>query len=197
MHEVTAMAESLSVLELNILKAKGMSDEHVAKLPALGITSKAAFATIGDAGTLRELTGIDEATAKAVMLWAVGAAGATTSALHGGGTVVVDSADIVYCVHCKTRQPKDYQPGDLCPSCGKQAEPVLACYWCGSSGPGKFCRQCGAEHVLAAELELALQLRRDGLAKDDIPKKLSAMSVAEKEALFARARKATHGHGGR
>lgn len=188
------MADSLSVLELNILKAKGVSEAQIAKLPELGITSKASFATIGDAGTLRELTGMDEATAKAVMLWAVGEAG-TTSTTKGASTVVVDSADIVYCVHCKTRQPKDYQPGDLCPACGKQAEPVLACYWCGASGPGKFCRQCGAEHVLSAELELALQLRRDGLAKDDIPKRLASMSVADKEALFARARKATHSHG--
>ncbi len=186
------MPASLSVLEQNILKAKGMKEAQIKKLPKLGITSKAAFATIGDAATLRELTGIDETTAKAVMAWAVGGGSASTQSV--GGTVVVDSADIVYCLHCKTRQPKDYQPGDLCPSCGKQAEPVVACYWCGASGPGKFCRQCGAEHVLAGELELALQLRRDGIAKDDIPKRLASLSVAEKEALFARARKATHGH---
>ena len=52
----------------------------------------------------------------------------------------VESPDAVYCVHCKTKQPKDYKSGDLCVACGKQAEPIMACFWCGATGPGKFCR---------------------------------------------------------
>jgi hypothetical protein len=178
------MAE-LSLLERNILKAKGVTDAQLESLPALGITAKTDFAVVGDAATLAQVSGMSLEVASVVMQWAIGAApvAATPSA------VLVESADIVHCAHCKARQPKDYKPGDLCPQCGRQAEPVLACYWCGASGPGKFCRQCGAEHVLSADLELALQLRRDGLAKDDIPKKLAGLSVAEKEALFARARK--------
>jgi predicted amidophosphoribosyltransferase len=102
---------------------------------------------------------------------------------------MVESPDAVYCVHCRTKQPKDYKSGDLCVSCGKQAEPILSCYWCSSSGPGKFCRQCGAEFVATSELDLAIHLKREGLAKDEVPTKLRAMSVADKEALWGRIRK--------
>jgi hypothetical protein len=177
-----AMPKSLSTLEKNILKAKGLSAAQITKLGKAGITSKADFQTIGDAATLRQLVGLSEELAAEVMAWAVGVTA-------GGGKITVDSADIVYCVHCKTRQPKDYKSGDLCPACGKQAEPVLTCVWCGSSSPGKFCRQCGAQNVPSSELELAIQLRRDGLAKDDIPKRLAGMSAADKEALWAKARR--------
>lgn len=181
------MAE-LTLLERNILKAKGVTDAQLDAFPFLGIAAKTDFAIIGDAATLAQLSGLELEVATAVMQWALGVA-PTATTTTAPQPVIVDSADVVFCVHCKARQPKDYHPGDLCPQCGRQAEPVLACFWCGSSGPGKFCRQCGAEHVLAGDLELALQLRRDGLPKDEIPKRLAGMSVADKEALFARARK--------
>ena len=96
---------------------------------------------------------------------------------------------MVYCVYCKTRQPKDYKAGDLCPSCGKQAEPVLSCYWCNASGPGKFCRQCGARFVPTGELPLALLLKREGVSKDEIVVKLENMSDADKDALWGRVRR--------
>lgn len=185
---MAGMAE-LSLLERNILKAKGVTDAQIEALPGYGIAAKADFGVIGDAATLAQITGMSLEVATAVMQWAIGVAPAAAPAAQTPQQITIDSADVVHCVHCKARQPKDYHPGDLCPQCGRQAEPVLACYWCGASGPGKFCRQCGAEHVLSGELELALQLRRDGIPKDDIPKKLGGLSVAEKEALFARARK--------
>jgi hypothetical protein len=65
----------------------------------------------------------------------------------------------------------------------------MACFWCGATGPGKFCRHCGAEFVPTAELELGILLKRDGLPKDDIPSKLRAMSQAEKDVLWGRARR--------
>jgi len=103
--------------------------------------------------------------------------------------VVLEAADIVHCVHCGARQPKDYKSGDLCVSCGKQAEPVFTCYWCSSGGPGKFCRSCGAAFVPTAELDLAILLRREGLPKDEIPIRLRAMSAEEKDVLWGRVRK--------
>jgi hypothetical protein len=181
------MAKTFSALEKNILKSKGLSDAQLKKLGKAGINSREDFRTVGDAGTLAELVaGISKDTAASVMAWATGAAG---SASGGAGSVVVDSPDAVYCIHCRTKQPKDYHSGDLCVSCGKQAEPILSCYWCSASGPGKFCRQCGAEFVATSELDLAIHLKREGLSKDDVPRKLKAMTAAEKDALWGRIRK--------
>jgi hypothetical protein len=181
------MAKTFSALEKNILKAKGLTDAQLKKLAKAGINSREDFKTVGDAGTLAELvSGITKEVAAALIAWATGGAGAGTG---GGGGVLVESADAVYCIHCRTKQPKDYNSGDLCVSCGKQAEPILSCYWCSSSGPGKFCRQCGAEFVATAELDLAIHLKREGLPKDEVPKKLKSMSAAEKDALWGRIRK--------
>jgi hypothetical protein len=186
------MAKTFTALEKNILKSKGLTDAHLKKLAKAGINTREDFKTVGDAGTLADLVaGINKDVAAAVISWATGGA----SSGGGGGAptvtggVVVESADAVYCIHCRTKQPKDYNSGDLCVSCGKQAEPILSCYWCSSSGPGKFCRQCGAEFVSTSELDLAVHLKREGLSKDEVPKKLMAMSAADKDALWGRIRK--------
>lgn len=184
------MAKTFSALEKNILKTKGLTDAQLKKLAKAGINSREDFKTVGDAGTLAELVaGITKEAAAAVMAWAGGGAARASGGGGGSASVVVDSPDAVYCIHCRTKQPKDYNSGDLCVSCGKQAEPILSCYWCSSSGPGKFCRQCGAEFVATSELDLAVHLKREGLSKDDVPKKLKAMSAADKEALWGRIRK--------
>ncbi len=179
---------AFSVLETTILRAKGLTDEQLASLAAAGVEGRDGFKTIGDAATLAEvLPGLDPSVAAAVMAWAAG-----TGTPPGDGaprSVVVDTADVLYCIHCKAKQPKDYKSGDLCPSCGKQAEPILSCFWCASSGPGKFCRQCGAEFVATGELDLAILLRRDGLPKDEIPKKLRGLGADEKDVLWGRVRK--------
>lgn len=184
------MPKGFSALEKNILKSKGLTDAQLKKLTSAGVACRADFETVGDAGTLCELVrGLDAEVAEKVMAWATGRSGASTASTGGTGKLVVEGADVVYCLHCKTRQPKDYQSGDLCVACGKQAEPILACFWCSSSGPGKFCRQCGAAFIPTAELELGMLLRREGLPKDEIPKRLAAMSAADKEALWGRVRK--------
>ena len=180
-----------AALERNILKAKGLSEAQIDGLVAAGVSSRRDFHTVGDAVTLAELAGIPLEAAGRVMAWALGAAtsaGATTAG-GGAGTVVVETADVVYCVHCRTKQPKDYKNGDLCIACGKQAEPSFACFWCSASGPGKYCRNCGAEFVPTGELELAVHLKREGVAKDEVVPKLRAMSAAEKEALWGRVRR--------
>jgi hypothetical protein len=182
------MAKSFSALEKNILKAKGLTDAQLKKLAKAGINSREDFKTVGDPTTLAQLVaGITSDVAAAVFAWAGG--NSAPGPVSGGGNLVVESPDAVYCVHCRVKQPKDYKSGDLCVSCGKQAEPILSCYWCSSSGPGKFCRQCGAEFVAPSELDLAIHLKREGLPKDDVPKKLKAMSASEKEALWGRIRK--------
>jgi hypothetical protein len=179
------MAKTFSPLEKNILKSKGVGDALLKKLQKAGIKSREDFKTVGDAATLSDLVpGLSPAVAEKVLGWANGSA-----AGGSGGKVVVDSADVVFCVHCGTKQPKDYKSGDLCTSCGKQAEPILSCFWCSSSGPGKFCRGCGAEFVATAELDLAQLLKREGLPKDEIPKRLKTLSAAEKEVLWGRVRK--------
>ena len=186
------MAEGFSTLEKNILKANGVTDAQFEKLAAAGIASREDFKTVGNAATLLELvSGLDAEVAARVISWANGGVGAGSAAAPPSmpASLVVESADVVYCIHCKTKQPKDYKSGDLCPSCGKQAEPMLSCFWCSSSGPGKFCRQCGAEFVSTAELDLAVLLKREGLPRDGIPTKLTSMSAAEKDVLWGRVRK--------
>jgi len=180
------MARTFTALEKNILKSKGLNDAQIKKLLKAGIKGRDDFKTVGDAATLAELVpGLKADVARAVLAWALGG----EAAAAGVGKVVVESSDVVYCVHCRAKQPKDYKSGELCVSCGKQAEPILSCYWCSASGPGKFCRQCGSEFIATAELDLAIQLKRDGLPKDEIPKKLKSMSAADKDLLWGRIRK--------
>jgi hypothetical protein len=185
---------SFSTLEMNILKAKGLTEAQLGELAAAGVASRDDFKTVGDPATLRQLLpSLPDEVAMQVMSWATGyavaAAAAAAAAPVATGPVMLDSADVVYCVHCKAKQPKDYKSGDLCTSCGKQAEPVLSCFWCSASGPGKFCRSCGAEFLSVAELELGMLLKRDGVAKDEIPVKLRSMSSVDKEMLWGRVRK--------
>jgi len=176
---------NFTLLEQNILIAKGLTAEQLNALAAAGVQAKADFATIGDAATLCEvLPGLDAAVAAKVMEWAVG-----IPAAKPADKLVLDSPDAVYCLHCNARQPKDYKTGELCPSCGKQAEPVQSCYWCSSGGPGKFCRGCGAEFVPLAEYDLALLLKREGVAKDEIARRLKSMSQADKDVLWGRVRR--------
>lgn len=194
------MAAEFSILERNILRAKGLSDEQLGRLNELGIVGRAEFQTVGDLSTLLELMpDLELAVAVRVLEWAlptatpaVGVSGPDEAAplRDVAGQLVINSSDSVYCVHCQFKQPKDYTPGDLCPNCGLQAEPIETCYWCGSSGPGRFCRVCGAAFVSTAELSLAVLLRRDGVAKDDIPPRLNLMSQSEKDALWGRVRRA-------
>lgn len=175
-----------TLLEHNILRAKGVTDAQIETMLQAGVSSKADFAQVGDAETLSEVAGIPPQVAAKVMAWALGVA---QTGGGSGGKVVVESSDLVLCVHCGTKQPKDYKSGDLCVACGKQAEPILSCFWCGSSGPGKFCRQCGAEFVPVGELHLGIVLRRDGLPKDQIPAKLRSLTQAEKDELWGRVRR--------
>lgn len=189
------MNDAFSPLEVQILRAKGLSEEQVARLGEVGVSSVADLHTVADATTLRQLLpGLAEDTAGEVMGWALArpaadAAPHPTSPIGPTGPLVIETSDTVYCVHCSTRQPKDYSSGDLCTACGKQAEPILACHWCASSGPGAFCRQCGAEFVPTAELELAILLKREGVAKNEISTSLTKMTAADKDALWSRVRK--------
>jgi hypothetical protein len=171
---------TLAPLVRSILLGKGMPEAALGRLEAAGLGTREDFRVVGDADTLAELAGVELAVARRVMAWALGS-------LPGkNGPVVVESGDLPSCVHCGARQPKDFKSGDLCVQCGKQAEPVFACYWCGASGPGRFCRGCGATFVSPGELELAILLKRDGLPKDDIPRKLASLTPAEKEILWGR-----------
>jgi hypothetical protein len=183
-------AMSFNPLEQNILRAKGLTEDQLVALSAVGVNSKSDFATVGSAQTLQEIMpGLEESIAIRVMEWATGVLHPSPSMKTDPSRVVIDSADAVYCLHCNARQPKDYKTGDLCPSCGKQAEPVQSCYWCAQSGPGKFCRGCGAEFVPLAEYELAVLLKREGVAKEEIARKLKAMTAQEKDLLWGRVRR--------
>jgi hypothetical protein len=187
--------QQFSALEKSILMAKGLTAEQLEALSTAGVASRDDLKTVGDADTLVELVGsIAPATAVKVMDWAIGrvAAPQPIAVAAAPTSVVLDSADIVHCVYCSARQPKDYKSGDLCISCGKQAEPVLTCFWCSAGGPGKFCRSCGAEFVPTAELDLGILLRHEGLPKDEIPKRLKSLSADEKDLLWGRARKLRH-----
>src|SRR5262249_11317484 len=55
------MAKALSVLERNILKAKGLTETDLKNMAAAGIKSKEDFHTVGDATTLAELISVEAA----------------------------------------------------------------------------------------------------------------------------------------
>jgi hypothetical protein len=182
---------AFSKLEQSILKSKGLTDEQLVQLSDAGIGCKDDFKVVGDVQTLVDVSGLDIETAQRVIAWATGAVAsgaAGADANQGAQTIMVDSADVVYCAHCKSKQPKDYKSGDLCFSCGLQVEPTLTCHWCSSASPGKFCRSCGSQMLATADFELGLLLKRDGVAKDEIVPKLNAASAGEKEALWSRVR---------
>ena len=188
------MATEFSILERAILKAKGLTEEQLTALGAMGVLVRSDFEQIGTVMTLLELMPeLDPEVAIRVLEWALPAVpvAAAPAAAAGGmmPTIVVDSSDAVYCTNCNHKQPKDYTPGDLCVSCGRQAEPIEQCFWCGASGPGRICRNCGAQFVRTAELPLALLLRRDGLSKDEIPRRLAESTADEKDQLWGRVRR--------
>lgn len=189
------MATEFSLLERTILKAKGLTDEQLTALGAMGVQGRSDFEQIGTVITLLELLpDLDPDVATRVLEWALPTVPAAAAGPAAGTaplpTIVVDSSDAIFCANCHHKQPKDYTPGDLCVNCGRQAEPIEQCFWCGASGPGKFCRNCGAHFVRTAELPLALLLRRDGLAKDEIPRRLNEATAEEKEQLWGRVRRA-------
>ena len=176
--------QGFTLLEKNILISKGLSEQQIGRLVEMGVSGKEDLKLVGDAGTLAELAGLRSEVAERVMSWVLGVA-----AVPAKDKIVVQSGDVVLCVHCNSKQPKDYKSGDLCVACGKQAEPIMACFWCGATGPGKFCRQCGAEFVPTAELELGILLKREGVPKNEIPEKLRRMGQADKDVLWGRARR--------
>ena len=105
------MTQEFSTLEMNILKAKGLTAEQLAALSAAGIASRGDLQTVGDAATLLELVAdIDPGAADKVIQWATGRAAETKTAAAPTANVVLDSADIVHCIHCGAKQPKDYIP---------------------------------------------------------------------------------------
>ena len=64
---------NFTLLEQNILIAKGLTAAQLNELAAAGVQAKTDFATIGDAATLREvMPSLDEAVAAKVMEWALG-----------------------------------------------------------------------------------------------------------------------------
>jgi hypothetical protein len=187
------MESTFSTLTAAILQAKGLSQAQLALLETAGVRSKADFATIGDAETLGQLLpDLTPVLANEIMTWALGTSLPTSlpnSVPNSLPTVVVTSPDAVHCAHCGSKQPHDYKSGDLCLNCGLQAEPLRSCHWCSASGPGKFCRNCGAEFVPPAELELALLLKREGQPKEEIPRRLHAMTAEAKTLLWGRIRR--------
>jgi hypothetical protein len=185
------LANSFSTLEMKILTAKGLTAGQLEAMTMAGVSSKEDLKVVGDAATLRELIpDLDGEVAERVISWASGQIPAAVSApVMSGGKMLLDTADVVYCAHCSAKQPKDYKSGDLCIACGRQAEPILTCFWCSASGPGAFCRSCGARFVPPAELDLGLLLKHEGLPKDEIPKRLEAMSQPDKDLLWGRVRR--------
>lgn len=183
------MENNFSKLEINILKSKGLSDDNISSIIDAGIACKADFATVGDAKTLSDITAISESEAAEVMIWAgviVKESAAIAAQPAAPANIIVDSPDTVKCFHCDEKQPRDYSSGDLCSACGRQAEPVQTCYWCASSGPGKFCRSCGATHVDIMEFDIALLLKHEGVAKGDIAKRIADMDDADKATHMGR-----------
>ena len=198
----------LSTLERTILTAKGLGEEHLAALEAAGVRSRADFETIGDAATLQQILPVSPEVAADVMAWAAprkapeaaasggagsggaGSGGAASGGASGGAVqnITVEDPSVVRCANCGQKQPHDYATGDLCPNCGRQAEPLANCYWCQSTGTGRFCRRCAAPFVKNKDYEIAVLLKREGVSKQAISDEVLTMSESEKEARLTQLR---------
>jgi hypothetical protein len=184
------MAKTLSALERNILRAKGVSEADLKRLAEVGIKSKADFHTVGDATTLVELTAVSATVAERVMQWALTTALAPPSAELSGASVSSPPSHGANGAAAATpTQAAAMTPTQDVAIESVATEPILTCFWCSSSGQGRFCRRCGAEFVPTGELELALLLKREGILKQDISVKLKMLSPEDKEQLWGRVRR--------
>lgn len=107
--KMPTQAAAFSVLERNILKSKGVSAAQIKKMIQKGIRCRDDFKQVGDAETLAALADVSPEAAAKAMAWALGAPVPLTKDL------VVESSDVVHCVHCGTKQPKDYKSGRSVP----------------------------------------------------------------------------------
>jgi hypothetical protein len=90
------------------------------------------------------------------------------------------------CETCGQVQPPDWQPGDLCGSCGHVARREKRCHWCVKLTPdGKFCRHCGAGQVPDEQFGAARWLKHLGTDQFALPERLATMDP-EQVAHFTR-----------
>lgn len=90
------------------------------------------------------------------------------------------------CETCGQVQPPDWQPGDLCVHCGAAVRREHRCYWCVKYTPeGKYCRECGAGQIPAAQYAAARWLKHVGSDQFTIPQRLATME-ADQIAHFSR-----------
>ncbi len=110
-------AKTLSALERNILKAKGLTEDDLEKLVAAGIRGKQDFHTVGDPTTLVELIGASPHVAEKVMAWALGPATTPASGVpaHGPGGGPEAVATCFWCSASGT--------GKFCRRCGAEFVP--------------------------------------------------------------------------
>ena len=86
------------------------------------------------------------------------------------------------CETCGQVQPPDWQPGDLCGSCGSVVRREKRCHWCVQLTPaGKFCRHCGAGQVPDDQYGAARWLKHLGADQFVIPDRLAAMDPEQVE----------------
>jgi hypothetical protein len=86
------------------------------------------------------------------------------------------------CETCGQVQPPDWQPGDLCGSCGGVVRREKRCHWCVKLTPaGKFCRHCGAGQVPDAQYGAARWLKHLGTDQFVLPDRLAAMDPEQIE----------------
>lgn len=86
------------------------------------------------------------------------------------------------CETCGQVQPPDWQPGDLCGSCGHVVRREKRCHWCVKLTPdGKFCRHCGAGQVPDEQYGAARWLKHLGTDQFALPERLTALDPEQVE----------------
>ncbi len=86
------------------------------------------------------------------------------------------------CETCSQVQPPDWQPGDLCTTCGTVVRREKRCHWCVALTPaGKFCRHCGAGQVPDDQYGAARWLKHLGTDQFVLPERLAALDPEQVE----------------
>ena len=86
--------------------------------------------------------------------------------------------EVIYCENCHTKQPNDWQQGDLCIECGSSVRADVRCVWCADLTPssGNFCKHCGTEVMEDKYFGPARILKSLGVSQLELPAKVKELT---------------------
>lgn len=94
--------------------------------------------------------------------------------------IFIPESSRVLCNQCQTKQPKDWNIGNLCIECGGVVRQESRCAWCTKWTPaGRYCRECGSELMAFQYYGAARMLKRAGVDQFSLPKKIQELEAEQ------------------